>query len=87
MTSKRITPYQRLMEDVQRLARQVAWPARRLMTVFPKDGLTNGYRIDGVAERVQAADQLGYDVRLKWNPNSGLVAEYVKRPDDPERFL
>jgi hypothetical protein len=82
---KPITPYQRLLTEAREFALEVIRRARwkRTMYCWPVADVDKpiGYRLDTVAHRVQAADQLGYDVMLKWE-DRGLVAYYVKRPPD-----
>jgi hypothetical protein len=51
------------------------------MWFYPKGKLSEGgWKLDDLAERVQAADQLGYDVKLRM-ADDGLRVEYVKRPE------
>ena len=36
-----------------------------------------------LSQRVQAAEQLGYGVQLRWSETDGLVVEYVEKPPSP----
>lgn len=78
---KRENPYNRLKRICTKWAGSVIYPHKRLMWRYPKDKITHSWRLDDLAERVQAADQLGYDVKLEWR-NDGLAVLYVKRPDE-----
>lgn len=83
---KRISPYQRLVEIAQQFAWKVAYPERKVMCSYQKDRLHEGWRLDGLAQRVQAADQLGYDVKLEVK-DGDLRVLYVKRPPEaPYQF-
>lgn len=77
----RETPYNRLKRVVQEYMTRVQLPMRKTMWMYPKEKLRETWRLDDLAERVQAADQLGFDVRLRMS-DQGLVAEYVKRPGE-----
>lgn len=79
------TPYQRLLEDVQEYARKVRYASTTLMWFYQKDELSNNWRLDGLNERVRAADQLGYDVILR-STDRGLEVLYRKRAPDPSRY-
>ena len=81
------TQYQYLLEDVTQFAHNVKYPHRRTMWRYPKDRLKEGWSLLDLSERVQAADQLSYDVRLVWNDEEGLRVEYVKRVDVPFQWL
>jgi L-alanine-DL-glutamate epimerase-like enolase superfamily enzyme len=50
------------------------------MWFYPKSKLGESWALNDLAERVQAADQLGYDVRLVVDGNGNLSVEYVERP-------
>lgn len=80
---KRKTPYQMLMEDAQRFARDVKYPRQYEMFFLPKSNLSAGYNLDDVYERVQAASQLGYDVMLKATENGIKIMYVEKRPETP----
>jgi len=76
------TPYQRLLEDVQDFATRVKFAHRKTMWIYPKKELDGTWNLDELYERVAAADQLGYDVRLISN-DEGLLVQYIKRPEVP----
>lgn len=78
----RETPYNRLLRIARQFALNAAHPQRRTMWSYPKEKLAGSWRLDDLAERVQAADQLGHDVRLKV-VEGALQVEYVKRPEVP----
>lgn len=77
------TPYQRLLEDAREFAGQVKYCHEKLMWRYPKEKLNTGWALNDLAERVSAADQLGYDVILR-NSDDGLSVYYRKKvPDTP----
>lgn len=82
MATNRVSPYTRLMQQVHRFASDVKHPRTRCMWVYPKAKLSESWSLADLAQRVQAADQLGYDVRLR-HAEDGLRVEYVKRPNIP----
>ena len=81
--SKPINPYTRLVEEVRDWARGVVYPRQRAMFFFAKGAPQNGWRLDGVVERVQAADTLGWDVVLEVDKDGGLWMKYRERPGIP----
>lgn len=88
MKAKPITPYKRLLDEAREFVRNVTYRQKRVMFIYPKEKISGGsaYRLDDLAERVTAADQLDYDVQLI-NKDDGLNVIYVKRiPDAPWRL-
>ncbi len=82
-SKKRKTPYQMLMEDAREFASKVKYRHEKPMWRYPKENLNAGWHLADIAERVSAADQLGYDVILK-NTADGLCVYYRKKvPDTP----
>lgn len=80
-TTKRVTPYERLLDDVKEFARSVVFATKRTMFLYPKATLKeSAWNLEDLYERTKAADQLGYDVRLVAG-DDGLKVQYVKRPD------
>lgn len=75
---KPITPYERLLRKARAFATDALYPMRRTMWFYPANRITEEWRLGDLAQRVRAADQLGWDVRLRWE-DRGLVVEYVKR--------
>ena len=75
----RETPYSRLKNAVEQYITGVDYPHRKVMWFYPKEKLAQSWKLDDLAERVQAADQLGYDVKLRM-ADDGLRVEYVERP-------
>ena len=82
----RETPYNRLKSAVLQYMSGVEYPHRKVMWLYPKARLRESWHLDDLAARVAAADQLGYDVRLRM-ADDGLRVEYVKRPDDLDYAL
>lgn len=86
MKTKPITPYQRLLESAREFATAVEHPHTKLMWTYPKDKLNTGWHLTDLAERVAAANQLGYDVKLV-NQDGALQVWYVKKmPNRPWDF-
>ena len=76
-------PYTRLRDAARKWAREVTFPRRSLMWRYPKDSLySDKWHLSALAERVQAARQLGHDVRLEVS-NGDLEVWYVERPGSP----
>lgn len=75
-------PYTRLLRISRQFAADVSYARRRTMWQYPKEKLAGSWRLDDLAERVQAADQLGYDVQLKVDEGA-LRVDYVKRCEIP----
>lgn len=84
MKTKPITPWERLSRQYHRTLTKALYPRRVTMWVYPKDKLSGepGWSLTDLAERVRAADQLGYDVRLVWKED-GLNVQYVERFVEP----
>ncbi|MDH4038990.1 MAG: hypothetical protein OEV86_16065 [Candidatus Krumholzibacteria bacterium] len=82
MKQKPKTPYQHLLEDARKWAFEVEHPRMAPMFLYDAKAIVNrvGFRMDDLRERVLAADQLGYDVRVRVDNDGNLRAEYVKRP-------
>lgn len=76
------TPYARLLRECRQWAFTVEYPKRRTMFVFPKSKLREGWSLDDVAQRVQAAKTLGWRVEIVVAENGDLVTQYVREPDD-----
>jgi hypothetical protein len=60
----------------------VKHPQRKVMWRYPKDKLSTQWSLADLYERVAAANQLDYDVRLTAN-DDGLLVEYIKRTTIP----
>ena len=75
--SKPTNPYTTLKNEAAAWARNVIYPHTRGMFSYPKSG--GPWNLTDLRERVAAADQLGYDVKLRVTDDS-LVVEYAKRP-------
>lgn len=78
----RTNPYTDLKDRCAKWAITVVSPHTRGMWRYPREKLATGFRLDDLYERIRAADQLGYDVRLRAE-DDGLHVEYVKRPGMP----
>ena len=78
------TPYARLLRECRQWAFRVKYPKHRTMFVFPKAKLREGWSLDDVAHRVEAANTLGWSVEIVVAENGDLVVRYVKNaPDAP----
>lgn len=85
MTQKRKNPYQMLLEEARKFARNLKCAKRSSMFLIPRKRLGESWTLDDVAERTLAADQLGYDV-LVIVTDKDLLFEYRKRIEIPWRF-
>lgn len=81
---KPITPYERLRSEAAQWAFNVANPIRRRMYTFQTAEIDrgDGWKLCDVKQRVQAADQLGWNVEIVVDTNGDLVFRYVQRPPD-----
>lgn len=77
MKHKPITPYARLLGQVNAFASKVAYPHTRSMFFYPRAKLSEEWALTDLWERTKAAEQLGYDVVLLAN-DVGLHVQYVK---------
>ena len=83
MKTKPKTPYQHLLEDIQKFCKQIQFRHRKTMWTYPKAQLGSGWNLKELWARTAAAEQLGYDVELIAN-DTGLIVRYVKKvPDVP----
>jgi hypothetical protein len=76
---KIMNPYEQLRASCKTWANHVLRPCTVAMLFYNKKNLSVGFTLDDLYERVKAADQLGYDVKLLALDN-GLHVRYVKRP-------
>ena len=83
MKTKPITPYQRLMDDFKAFANTVEFRKRKNMWTYPKNKLNERWPLKDLYERVAAADQLGYDVRLLATEGDLEVQYIEKNPKRP----
>lgn len=79
--SKRTNPYTALQISARNWARSVLYGARKTMWLYPKARLGDKWSLAHLAERVAAANQLGYDTKLE-NSDEGLRVVYVQRPPE-----
>ena len=79
-----VNPYTQLRNSVVEWIRRVLTRPGVPMFHYPaKTIATDKWCVGDRAERVRAADQLGYEVRLRWS-DEGLQVEYVgKLPAKP----
>jgi hypothetical protein len=82
MKTKPITPYNRLMSRFKEFANDVEFRKRKAMWMYPKNKLTESWELKTLYERVSAAEQLGYDVRLLAT-DDGLEVQYIEK--NPKR--
>lgn len=84
MKEKRKNPYQMLLEEIQKFCFNIEWPHKVFMWGYTKASLsTSSYRLDGLAERVQAGNQLGYEVVLEIGSDGQLNVFYRKKIEIP----
>ena len=77
-----INPYQRLLDKIAEFCDSLKNRHLRIMFIYPKEELNTNWSIPQLYERVVAADQLGYDVKLKAT-TEGLEFWYEKRIEIP----
>ena len=77
-----INPYQRLLDKVVSFCDSLKNRHLRIMFIYPKEELNTNWGMLQLYERVVAADQLGYDVKLKAT-TEGLEVWYEKRVEIP----
>jgi hypothetical protein len=83
MKQKPITPYQRLLNEIHQLVfNQRHRHTVNLFKIAESSLKTSSYTLLDAYHKVQAADQLGYDVVLEVS-NNCLIASYKKRVDVP----
>ena len=76
---KPINPYMTLKREFEEWIRKVMTRRVVSMWVYPADTIgTTKCNLMNLSERVQAAEQLGYGVRLRWT-DAGLIVEYVEK--------
>lgn len=83
MKTKPINPYNRLKAEFREYVSKIEFPETKFMWRYPKEKLGENWSLVDLAERVSAAEQLGYDVVLQ-NDAQGLRVMYrKKRPSTP----
>lgn len=76
-----MNPYTRLKEQCRAEFSKVVYRKRVGMWSYPKHRLAEGWNLTDLWERVAAAKQLGFDVRLKAT-DAGLEVEYIQANPD-----
>ena len=76
--TKRINPYTRLKNLGSEYICELKNPETVGMWTYPKSRLDEGWSLTDLYERIKAAEQLGYDVKLMAT-NKGIEANYVKQ--------
>ena len=86
--TKPITPYQRLLTAVRQYIVQVNYPHTVLTYYFSKKGIDNnsGYSLQGLRERIIAARDLGYEIKLR-EKDGDIKVYYVKIPADIDYYV
>ena len=83
MTTKRINPYTALKNQFSAWATKVFFRRTKSMWTYPKSKLNDRWQLGGLYERVKAAEQIGYDVKL-FATDAGLEVKYVEKlPERP----
>ena len=77
-----INPYQRLLDKIMSFCDSLKNRHSKIMFTYPKDQLNTNWSMPQLYERVAAASQLGYDVKLK-STIEGLEIWYEKRIEIP----
>jgi len=77
-------PYSRLRREATDWIAKVLSRRPIFMWRYGDEDLKKLWKLDDLVERVQAADQLGFDVRLRYVKGEGLISEYIARlPSTP----
>jgi len=87
MKQKPKNPYNELLIKIRALVVKFLYPERKLMWRYPADKINTGWTLGDLAERVQAAEQIGFDVVLVWNGSNeskGLEVWYRKKVNQNE---
>lgn len=83
---KRLNPYQQLLKEIKSFIAELKYTQVKSMYLFPKSDLkTSSYSMYDVAERVEAAKTLGYEVIIE-NAEDGLRFKYRKKIKIPWRW-
>lgn len=83
---KRKSPWHYLLEEFQDYVNAVRYRHQKMMFRYKKPDCDKTWRLDDLYQRVQAAEQLGYDVELRAT-NEYLEVWYIKKlPYLPSRF-
>lgn len=83
MKPKPINPYERLKREFREYASAIEYPHTKVMWRYPKERLHEGWTLANLAERVAAAEQIGYDVILQSDDEGLRVIYRKKRPSTP----
>lgn len=78
MTTKRLNPYQYLLNEVRDLLTAIKYRKTKNMLFYAAKELNRGYDLSQIKERIAAADQLGYDVQVII-VDGGLQFFYIKK--------
>ena len=77
-----INPYQRLLDKIVSFCGSLKNRHSKIMFTYPKDQLNTNWSMPQLYTKVETADQLNYDVKLKATAE-GLEIWYEKRVDIP----
>ena len=75
----REAPYTRLKRVAREALEKHLYRRRKQMWHYKKRSLSTGWSLEYLCQRVQAADQLGWDVQLRVDSDGDLLVEYVER--------
>jgi len=76
----RINPYTALKSEFREWINASAGRRKIMLWRWPDPPAGD---ISNLAQRVIAAQQLGYEVQIRHNDKEGLVVEYIKKLPDP----
>jgi hypothetical protein len=74
---KRLNPYSRLLNEIREYMRDLRYRHTKIMWRYSKNTLGDGWDLNQLYERVAAAGQLGYEVKLIAS-DKGLEVIYQK---------
>jgi hypothetical protein len=78
MKTKPVTPYQRLKQEMNEFCDALQFRHRVPMHCYPNSKNDGSWNLVDLSYKVDAAEQLGYDVVLTNKPD-GLHVTYVKK--------
>ena len=73
---KRVSPYTALRGEIVNFCRKIRFPRVVTCWSYPKDKLGESWRLDALAERVQAAKLIGFETVLEVGENGSLAVKF-----------
>lgn len=86
MKQKRKNPYEMLLEEIKLFLNKIYYRKNIFMWRYPKESLSQGWNLEKLSWKVEAAEELGYEVLLQSDDDDLKVVYREKIPDRPWRF-